>query len=245
VADAAVPLGRGGDQVIPRPALVRPGPGAWWSRPGATPPGHVPVAAVRRALRGLEPSAPPWGDDGYEHSPLELRLPDAARRPAAVLCALWDDGGEASVVLTRRSARLRSHTGEVAFPGGRLDDGETAVDAALREAQEEVGIDPADVEVIGRLSSLATVGTGAAMTPFVGVLSGPPRLRPNPAEVARAFSVPLVELMAPGVYHEERWVLEGFSERSIHVFEVPGDTVWGATARVLRELLDRVCPHPA
>ena len=245
------------------------GPGAWWSREGATPPAAVPLARVRAALEsagagdGSRPGAagrsgPPEPGRGFPEPPdaedrevpevadsvLDDRLPMVDARPAAVLCALFEEDGDTWVVLTRRSTRMRSHTGEVSFPGGRLDTGETPVDAALREAHEEVGIDPAGVEVIGELSSLATMSSRAAIRPFVGVLAARPHLRPNPAEVDRAFTVPLSALMVPGVYHEERWEFPGGGHRAIHFFDVPGDTVWGATAKMLRDLLDRVFPAP-
>jgi 8-oxo-dGTP pyrophosphatase MutT (NUDIX family) len=165
-------------------------------------------------------------------------------RPAAVLCLLWEERGQTVVLLTRRSARLRSHTGEIAFPGGRLDDGERALDAARREAHEEVGIEPTSVEIIGQLRPLGTLSSSAAIVPFVGVAEARPTLRPNPSEVDRAFGVSLIELMAPGSYHEERWDVGGSTDRPVHFFDLPGETVWGATASMLRDLLDVVCPSP-
>ena len=167
-------------------------------------------------------------------------LPGTARRPAAVLCVLFDEGGQAQVVLTRRSSRLRSHTHQVSFPGGRLDSGEEALDAALREAREEVGLDPSRVTVLGRLSPLRTSVNPAPITPFVGALDARPELVPNPAEVERAFTVPLIELTDPEVYREELWRFPDGVERPMHFFELIGDTVWGATARMLVELLDLV-----
>jgi 8-oxo-dGTP pyrophosphatase MutT (NUDIX family) len=161
-------------------------------------------------------------------------------RPAAVLCALFEEAGEARVILTRRSSRLSSHTGEVSFPGGRLDPDEMPVAAALREASEEVGLDPTKVEILGQLSPLSTFSNQSTITPFVGVLSERPVLHPNPAEVERAFDVSLAELVSDGVYHQEMWELPGYGWREMHFFDVVGDTVWGATARILRELLELV-----
>lgn len=239
--------GRGGPQVIPRPARWRPGPGAAWSRPGASP-RVVTVADVRAALeRRGDPSV---------MSPDEIprvALPARERPPAAVLCVLFDeatprsgdseDDGkdvQAHVVLTRRSSRLRSHTHQVSFPGGRVDAGESLEAAALREAQEEVGIDPLSVTILGRLTSLRTVVNPSPITPFVAGVPARPPLVPNPAEVERAFTVPLVELFQPEVYREELWTFPDGEERPMQFFELIGDTVWGATARMLAELLDLV-----
>lgn len=165
-------------------------------------------------------------------------------RPAAVLCALFDEDGEAHVLLTRRSSRLRSHTGEVSFPGGRLDPGEAPIAAALREASEEVGLDPATVDIVGQLSPLSTFSSQALITPFVGVLPGRPVLHPNPAEVAHAFDVSLAELASDGVYREELWELPGSGWRALNFFDLEGETVWGATARMLRELLELIFQGP-
>jgi 8-oxo-dGTP pyrophosphatase MutT (NUDIX family) len=128
----------------------------------------------------------------------------------------------------------------VSFPGGRIDRGELPLTAALREAHEEVGLDPASVRVLGELAQLCTFANPAPITPFVAALPGRPALHPNPAEVERVFTVPLVELTDPEVYREELWVFPDGSERSIQFFELWADTVWGATARMLRELLDLV-----
>jgi 8-oxo-dGTP pyrophosphatase MutT (NUDIX family) len=165
-----------------------------------------------------------------------------------VLCALFDEAPsarqapQACVVLTRRSSKLRSHAHQVAFPGGRIDPGEQPLAAALREAREEVGLETGSVHILGELAQLCTFANPAPITPFVGGLPGRPALRPNPAEVERVFTVPLVELMEPEVYREELWLFPDGSERSIHFFELWGDTVWGATAVMLRELLDLVTP---
>ncbi|HLI54517.1 MAG TPA: CoA pyrophosphatase [Acidimicrobiales bacterium] len=219
---------RGGPQVIPRPAVWRPCSPPLWEAPPA-----ITVADVSAALAARR-AAPerPAGEVAA------VADPGIYRRPAAVLCALFDEAGQAHVVLTRRSSRLRSHTHQVAFPGGRLDPGESLLAAALREAQEEVGIEPSDVQIVGRLTPLRTVVNPAPITPFVGTLPGRPVLVPNPAEVERAFTVPLLELLAPDVFRCECWTLPDGTERPMHFFELVGDTVWGATARILVELLE-------
>lgn len=169
-----------------------------------------------------------------------VTLPGPRRGPAAVLCALFDEAGQCHVVLTRRSSRLRSHSHQVSFPGGRIEHGEPPAQAALREAREEVGLDPASVDVFGELSRLSTFANPSPITPFVAELPARPVLKPNPAEVERAFTVPLIELTRPDVYSEELWTFPDGREQPMSFFELVGDTVWGATARMLRELLDVV-----
>jgi 8-oxo-dGTP pyrophosphatase MutT (NUDIX family) len=161
-------------------------------------------------------------------------LPEA--RHSAVLIALADGPDGAEVVLTRRSKHLRNHRGEVAFPGGRTDPGETPVQAALREAWEEVLLDPGLVHVVGELDHLSTVASGSHIVPIVGRLAAPPELRPGTSEVDRVFAVPLAELLSERTYREERWGTPPL-DRTIHFFELHGDTVWGATARMLLQLL--------
>ena len=152
------------------------------------------------------------------------------------------DDGELRLVFTRRSQRLRSHTGEVAFPGGRRDPGETLVETALREAHEEIKLPPSAVRIIGQLDALSTVRNPSAITPFVGVIDGPlPELIPSPAEVERVFDVALIDLIDPDCYHEEQWPFPD-GTYPVHFFDVPGDTIWGATARMLHQLLTRLLP---
>ncbi len=174
-------------------------------------------------------------------------------RPAAVLVALFEEAGQARVLLTVRSSRLRSHQGEVAFPGGRLEPGETAVEGALREAWEEVGLDPALVTVVGHLTPLPTISSDTLMTPVVASLDGRPSTRAAPAEVARIFDVALSDLLADGAFVEEWWAFPGRrgiddvpgGEFPVWFFAAGGETIWGATARVLTELLCLVVGVPA
>jgi 8-oxo-dGTP pyrophosphatase MutT (NUDIX family) len=162
------------------------------------------------------------------------------RARAAVLVPLFELHGDVRVILTRRAAHLRSHTGEVSFPGGRLDAGETPLDAALREAAEEVGMAVSATQIIGQLAPIATISASSSITPFVAVLDDRPTLRPNPGEVERAFDVALAELLADGVFREEWWQLADGGERPMYFFDLADDIVWGATARMLYELLELV-----
>lgn len=187
----------------------------------------VDLARVRRAVADRPPVA-------MAH-PLEFDRDQL--RPAAVLIPLFEEAGEARVILTRRSDRLRSHSGQVSFPGGRIEPGEASLTAALRETHEEIGLEPGLVEIVGELSPLATLRGGSAIQPFVGALASRPALLPNPSEVDRVFDVALADLMAEGVHHEERWDVPGLDNRDIHFFDLPDDLVWGATARILVNLL--------
>ena len=237
---------RGGRQVIPRPASAHPGASAPWA---GLPPQRregITIDRVRRCVADRPPrpaAAPP---------PAGSTSPGAA---SAVLVAMFEEAGEARVLLTRRAAHLRSHRGEVSFPGGRIDPGESPEAAARREAWEEVGLDPASVELVGRLDMLTTLSSGSLITPVIGFLAGRPVLHVNPDEVEHGFDVALAELAAPETFREERWALAepgvpphlapphlappSGPDGSFPVwfFELPADTVWGATARVLVELL--------
>lgn len=117
-----------------------------------------------------------------------------------------------------------------------MDPGEDSLSAALREAREEVGIDPADVELLGRLSEALVIVTGFRLTPWVGVVPYPYRWTPHPGEVAETLEVPVAELLRPGAHRTEKREVHGMLHE-VHFFTLGPDTVWGATARVLAELL--------
>lgn len=158
----------------------------------------------------------------------------------AVLVALFEEDSEARVLLTRRADHMRRNQGEVAFPGGRVEAGETPAEAALREAFEEVALDPAAVELIGELTALSTVTRPSGIQPVVGVLAGRPAVRANPDEVSEVFDVSLSDLADPAIFREEIWTLPDGAERPIYFFDVCNPPVWGATARVLKELLNLI-----
>lgn len=153
-----------------------------------------------------------------------------------MLLPLFESDGEARVILTKRPDTLPSHQGEIAFPGGKAEGDESLVEAALREANEEIGLATEDVEIIAELDGLATVASRFSIAPFVGLLARRPVLDPDPGEVADVLEVPLSELLADGVFREERWDLWE-ADRSIYFFDLPDETVWGATARILTAFL--------
>jgi mutator protein MutT len=212
---------RGGAQIIPRPGVWRLGDPAPWAEAG--PHLHVELDDVVAAIAARGPGLPP-----------EVEFPGG--RLSAVLVALFQGEQGAEVVLTRRSKRLRNHKGEISFPGGRVDPGETPVEAALREAHEEVALDPALVTLVGELDHVATMVSRSLVVPVVGTLPGRPDLRASAAEVDRILTAPLVSFLDDGVYREERWGLPPL-ERAIHFFELTDETVWGATGRMMVQLL--------
>jgi len=244
---------RPGLQVIPRPPRHRPGGPAAWARLPAGERRHVTVDRVAGAVRDRNRSGDaPSGDRQVAEFIRSFSGIDPSVRPSAVLVALFEEAGEARVVLTVRSSRMRSHRGEVAFPGGRLDAGEGTDDAALREAQEEVGLDPSAVTLVGHLTAMPTVSSNTLMTPVVATLSTRPALVGGPDEVDRVFDVGLAELLEDGVFREEWWAIPGRPGRDgrtggefpVWFFQAGGEVIWGATARVLTELLCLVLGLP-
>jgi len=225
-------------QVIPRPLEHRPGGPARWADLPVARRRPIALAAVRAAVASRPDRAP---DDGGAAALVQGWIgAQVAGNPSSVLVPLFEEDGDTRVVLTVRSSSLRSHRNEVAFPGGRLDPGEETVHGALREAEEEVGLDAGLVEVVGRLTSMPTVSSNTLMTPVVAVLGGrPASLRPNPGEVERIFDVALSDLVADGVFHEEWWTVPGRAggEFPVWFFDAGGEIIWGATARILVELL--------
>ncbi len=164
-----------------------------------------------------------------------------------MLLPLFEENGDVRLVLTRRPETMPSHRGEVAFPGGKVEPvvDRDERDAALREAEEEIGLRRELVDVIATLPTLATVVGQFSITPFVGLTVGRPVITADSREVDRVFDVPLTELLADGVFHEERWSWgEGTVERAMQFYELEGETVWGATARILTAFLLRVLGLP-
>ena len=167
------------------------------------------------------------------HTPISVRV-DEARAAAVLIPIVGED--DPSLIFTVRTDTLPSHKGQISFPGGSIDvDDKSHAQAALREAHEELGIEPAVVEVLGELDAVPTFVSGYVIHPIVGWLRSRPGLTPNPAEVARVLEVPIKDLVediraAPGFRHggftfpTEAWIWHD-------------NVIWGATARVLRLLL--------
>lgn len=159
---------------------------------------------------------------------------------AAVVVPLVRLGEEASVILTRRSSTLRSNPGDVAFPGGRLEEGETALEAAVREAFEEVGLDPSRLRLLDSFAPVTRATRTGRVAVFVAAVEGNPVLVPNPKEVDACLLTPLRELADPTSYWEERWQGPDGTSWQMPFFDRGDDVIWGATARILVTLLDRL-----
>ena len=143
--------------------------------------------------------------------------------------------GDWDVILTRRNSDLPHHRGQIAFPGGSVDEGENCMQAALREAEEEIGLDPSTVSVLGCHDDIWTP-SGFIISPVIGVLSSAGNLRPNPAEVARVFTVPL-SFFADADKAQLQTIRHEGIDREVFFYHWDGETIWGATALMLRNLL--------
>ena len=217
----------GGSQVIPRPNNFRTID-------------HNPFTNLdTSALRSLEVVSAAVG--AFKPDQV-LRQPLESARPSAVLVGLFESANGVEAILTRRSQALTNHRGEISFPGGRLENGETAVDAALRETHEEIGIAPSEARVMGELNSMSTVVSNSHIVPIVASYASAPTFSAANGEVDRVFSVPLLELARQDTYRQEHWV---FSDREfqINFFYLDDETIWGATARILFQVMMLAVKH--
>ncbi|MEN5276891.1 CoA pyrophosphatase [Brucella sp. TWI432] len=163
----------------------------------------------------------------------------AKMRDAAVLVPVVDRGSEATLLLTRRTDTLRKHSGQIAFPGGAIDpeDG-TAENAALREANEEIGLVSERAEILGAIPRYLT-GSGFSITPVLAVVNTPFDVHPNPDEVADIFEVPLSFLMNPDNHRRESRLFNG-AERFYYAMPYHERFIWGVTAGIIRGLYERL-----
>ena len=200
-------------------------------------PTPLDAARLRRAVRDLAdpPSAPAWNAGELA----DLADPAPVPRAAAVLVPIVCRNAVLSVLFTRRNEHLRQHAGQISFPGGGVEDIDAdLVAAALRETLEETGIAPGMVEPFGFLDRLDTV-SGYRVTPVAGFVRGDYSVRLQSDEVDEVFEVPLAFLLDPQSLHLEHLLWRG-RERDIFAFEWQGRRIWGATAAILKNLLDRL-----
>ena len=214
--------GRGGSQKIPRPETWHLGAPAPWE-------GKERRAFTLEALESII--------SGYNSRTLSDKTKEQ-RRSAVLIPIYCSAQDELHVILTRRSAMMKHHTHEVSFPGGNQEPEDQDLWAtAIREAHEEIGLNPELPRFVGTLDSFVTVGSNSLVTPFVGILDTVPALEANPIEVEEIIDVPLAELLNPDIYREEIWQWQDGKSRPVFFFELIGDTVWGATASMLRQFL--------
>jgi 8-oxo-dGTP pyrophosphatase MutT (NUDIX family) len=163
---------------------------------------------------------------------------------AAVLVPLFTNNGRRYVLLTERSHLVEHHRGEISFPGGKFDPTDADLKScALRETSEEVGVDPADVQVVGELDEFYTVATRYLVAPFVGVIPYPYKFRPSAREIAGILSVPLEVFFDPSRRTEENWTVNG-QELEIVSYRWKEHNIWGATARIMKHFTELVSEWP-
>ncbi|KGJ08134.1 CoA pyrophosphatase [Paracoccus versutus] len=192
------------------------------------------MGTIRETLtRALSGTTGPSSDFDFGGAPPG----EVALRPAGVLAAF--DAVDGRLILTKRASSLRHHPGQIALPGGKVDPGDAdEIAAALREAHEEVGLDPARVEVLGTMPAHRTI-TGFAMTPVLALVHGPFAPVPEMGEVEEVFTVPFAHVSDPANYHVEGRIWRG-ARRDYYVAPWGPYYIWGATARVLHSLATRI-----
>lgn len=219
---------RGGKQNIPRPAAWKIGDApAWMSRDLSVLNDAQEIHTRLQSHLVVDGTSFPSLNEDWI----------ATSRPSAVLIPLLTEIETPSVVLTRRADHLRNHKGEISFPGGRMEKDELPHHTALREAFEEIALPHDLVTVHGHLDPIATFVSNSHITPVVASVQGQPTFVPEPGEVARVFTVPLVELARADTYRNEWWETPR-GDINIHFFELDDETIWGATGRLLHQLLD-------
>jgi 8-oxo-dGTP pyrophosphatase MutT (NUDIX family) len=193
-----------------------------------------PTPLLRQAIKGAQ--AP---SSDYDLNP-ETVLPEGRKlRPAGVLVPVYEQNGAARLILTKRSSALKHHPGQIAFPGGKQDEGDASITAAaLREAHEEIALAPGNVEVLGTLPAHETV-TGFLVTPVIGLVRQPFKPIPEAGEVEEVFDVPLAHVLDAAKFsvQSRRW--RG-SWRRYYAVPFGPYYIWGATARILRVMADTV-----
>ena len=185
---------------------------------------------LRAALAARTPGVAPVDRVVPEH------MPPGGFGRAANLVILDERGGEPHLLLTRRPLHMRRHAGQLSFPGGRVEAGEETLAAALREAREEVGLDPARADVLGQLSETLVLQSAFRLTPWVASVPYPYPYVADPREVDEILHVPLSALLRPRAHRVERREAYGVNV-DVHYFDLDGEVLWGATARITWELL--------
>lgn len=191
----------------------------------------VDTETLRRRLRETLPT-------GTGHPALAQ-----GRRRAGVLLLLYEKDGRLHVLFTRRGINVQRHAGEISLPGGELEpDDASALEAAIRETQEEIGVSVRKDQVLGRLGDVDIPVSNFLVTPFVVLLDEAPEPAPDGAEISEVIELPVEELSNPSILRQRTFVREGVS-RKMWFYEHPRYTIWGATGRILKEFLELDALH--
>ncbi len=212
------------------------------ARDASTAGGELIAQTLARLQAALDPPPRQFGvpsrSDEDLHGGIAHR-PELQLTPAAVLAPLVERDGALHVIFTERAAHLRKHAGQISFPGGRMDaEDRDPMETALREAEEEIGLARAQVDVLGAFDPYRTV-TGFVVTPFVGVVRGGFTPQPDPSEVAGVFDAPLDVFLEDSRFLRREVMWKG-AQRRYYEVNVEGKRIWGATAGMLKALHDRV-----
>jgi 8-oxo-dGTP pyrophosphatase MutT (NUDIX family) len=164
-------------------------------------------------------------------------ITDPKRIPSAVLLPIYYKEGQCHILFTHRTDNVKEHKGQISFPGGARHGGESLLDTALREAAEEIGLSPADVKVLGELDDTTTVISNYIVTPFVGVIPWPNKLKADGWETDELIEVPIVALLDKKSREDRDEVIEGKPVTS-YFYHYGGRVIWGATARILHQFLE-------
>jgi 8-oxo-dGTP pyrophosphatase MutT (NUDIX family) len=175
---------------------------------------------------------------------LRSRIPRRADRPdfrqAAVLLPLYQSETGPHLILTKRTEEVPTHKGQIGFPGGGFEEGDAdLLTTAIRETQEEIGLDPGDIEILGSLDDTVTVTSRHVVRPFVGFVPHPYPYRLDPFEIERLIHLPILPLLAGAPFREETWERDG-QPVIVYFYEYEGDTIWGLTARILKQFVETV-----
>ena len=161
-----------------------------------------------------------------------------SHKQAAVLLPIYHKNGKYYILFTKRTERVMTHKGQISFPGGTLEQGDTTLlDTALRECDEEIGLTPDKVEILGELDDITTETTGYIISPFIGLIPYPYQFKVNGEEIEEIIEVPISALLDRTCLHSENMVREG-KIVNLYFYNYQGRVIWGATARILRQFLD-------
>lgn len=185
----------------------------------------LPATAAHELLRA-RPVSGAFPDFGHKLPP----------KPGSVLILLYEENGVIKLPLTKRATYKGAHSAQISFPGGKAEAGENAIQAALREAEEEIGIHQADVQVIGQLSDFNVIPSNFLVTPIVGAMNYVPVFKPDPREVDKIIYAELTDLIRDDAVYEEEILAAGVYPMIAPHFLIEKEIVWGATAMMLNEL---------